>query len=98
MSRRRCVYGSECALSVCIDNQRLLALLPFENSRDRQIARREPKRTQRASNITGKLTVPDIDVLQVRVTNDSVSSKSGAAGLSQRAAVSCAVVAVLLSG
>ena len=34
-------------------------------------------------------------VLQVRVTN--VLSKSGAAGLSQWAAVSCDVVAVLLS-
>ena len=60
------------------------------------------RKFKRSTNATGKLTtacshLPDIDVSQVRVINDSVLSKTGAAGVSQWAAVSCAVAAVLLS-
>ena len=59
-------------------------------------------RFKRSTNATGKLTtacshLPDIDVSQVRVINDSVWSKSVAAGLPQWAAVGCAVAGVLLS-
>jgi len=63
--------------------------------------RRKSRRVERSTNATGKLTtacshIPGIDVSQVRVINDSVWSKSVAAGLSQWAAVSCAVAGVLL--
>ena len=64
--------------------------------------RRKSRRSKRTTNTTGKLTaacshVPDIDMSQVRVMNNSVWSKSVAAGLSQWAAVGCAVAGVLLS-
>ena len=53
-------------------------------------------------NTTGKLTaagshVLDIDMSKVRVINDSVWSKSVAAGLPRWAAVGCDVAGVLLS-
>ena len=58
--------------------------------------------SKRTTNTTGKLTaalshVPDIDMSQVRVINDSVWGESVAAGLPQWAAVGCAVAGVLLS-
>ena len=64
--------------------------------------RRKSRRSKRTTNTTGKLTtacnhVPDIDMSQVRVIDDSDWSKSVAAGLSQWAAVGCAVAGVLLS-
>ena len=63
--------------------------------------RRKSRRSKRITNTTGKLTaacnhVPDIDMSQVRVIDDSDWSKSVAAGVSQWAAVGCAVAGVLL--
>ena len=63
--------------------------------------RRKSRRSKRTTNTTGKLTaacnhVPDIDMPHVRGIDDCDWSKSVAAGLSQWAAVGCAVAGVLL--
>ena len=73
----------------------------FYLSRIAEIVRRKSRRSKRTTNTTGKLTAacshaPDIDMSQVRVIDDSDWSKSVAAGLSQWAAVGCAVAGVLL--
>ena len=65
--------------------------------------RRKSRRSKRTTNTTGKLTaacshVPDIDMSQVNATNDSVIARPAVVRVALCAAVSCAVVAVLLSG